>query len=233
MALSFPLDLAQFFDGFCPISTTFELDEAVLTNETGGGEIIASDYGTRLWTGRVTLAPVRPVGIEEIKAMIRPLQDARGSFMIHPIHKQGPASLRALGEWFLLRGVVNARGIWIDSETAQINSLPVNARTITLKGLDPGFVITRGDFLSFTYLSSPTRHAFHQAAESVAANSSGVTGAFEVMPPIRPGAAVDAVVRLHRPQLKARMVPGSLSISALPRRGFAEGASFEWRQTLR
>jgi hypothetical protein len=218
MPLTFPLDLNEFFAGFCPISTTFDLGEAVLLNQTGGGEIIRSDYGTRLWTGRVNLAPVRPVEIEAIRAIIRPLQDSRGSFLIFPRHKQGPASL----------GPASTVDV-----TAQINSLPSNTRTITLKLLAPGFVITAGDFLSFTYLSGPTRYAFHQAAESIVANSSGVTGAFEVMPPIRPGAAVNAVVRLYRPRLKAVMVPGSLTISTLPRRGFADGASFEWQQTLR
>jgi hypothetical protein len=232
MALSFPLNLSDFLETFKIAGLTIRLGEALIVNRTGGGELIRSDYGSRLWEGSITIASQRNATIEDVMSLVYRLQDGNGSFMIHPIHKQGPAALSALGEWFLLRGVVNARGIWIDSETAQINSLPVNARTITLKGLDPGFVITRGDFLSFTYLSSPTRHAFHQAVESVAANSSGVTGPFEVMPPIRPGAAVDAVVRLHRPQLKAIMVPGSLRQSGMSPES-AASISFEWRQTLR
>jgi hypothetical protein len=216
MPLTFPLDLATFFEAFCPISTTFELGEAVIVNETGGGEILRSDYGTRLWYGTVTLAPSRPVAIENIKALIRPLQDSRASFLLYPRHKR-----RATGGGALTEPI------------GQINSLPANNRLLTLKGLPASYVITRGDFLSFIYGSSPSRYAFHQVVESINANGSGVTGEFEVVPPIRPGALVNHNVQFNKPRLKAIMVPGSLSISELPRRGFATGATFAWRQTLR
>jgi hypothetical protein len=216
MALSFPLNLAAFFEAFCPISTTFELGEAVLANETGGGEVIRSDYGSRLWYGTVTLAPRKPVLVENIKALIRPLQDARASFLLYPRHKRRATGGGALSE-----------------PIGQINSLPTNNRLITLKGLPASYVITRGDFLSFIYSSSPSRYAFHQVVESINANGSGVTGQFEVVPPIRPGAAVDTGVQFNKPRLKAVMVPGSLTISELPRRGYAAGATFAWRQTLR
>lgn len=216
MALTFPADLATFFAAICPISTTFQLGEAALVNQTGGGEVIRSDYGTRLWSGTVTLAPEKPVAIESIMALIRVLQDSRASFLVYPRHKKNPTGGGALSE-----------------PIGAINSLPTNNRLITLKGLPASYVITRGDFLSFTYSSSPTRYAFHQAVESITANGSGVTGQFEVVPPIRPGAAVDDAVQFNRPRLKAVMVPGSLSISELPKRGFADGATFAWRQTLR
>jgi hypothetical protein len=214
MALTFPLDLPAFFEAFCPISTTFQLGEAVLVNETGGGEVIRSDYGSRLWQGTVTLAPSKPVLVEDIMALIRVLQDSRASFLLYPRHRK-----KAVGEASLSEPI------------GQINSLPTNNRLITLKGLPAGFDITRGDFISFIY--SSTRYAFHQAVESITANGSGVTGQFEVIPPIRPGAAVDTGVQTNRPRLKAVMVPGSLSVVELPRRGFASGASFAWRQTLR
>jgi hypothetical protein len=216
MPLSFPLDLPQFFETFCPISTTFELGEAVLVNETGGGEVIPSDYGTRLWYGTVTLAPMKPVSVESIKALIRPLQDSRASFLLYPRHKR-----RATGGGSLAEPI------------GQINSLPTNKRLISLKQLPANYVITRGDFFSFIYSSNPSRYAFHQVVESITANNSGVTGQFEVIPPIRPGATVDTGVQFNRPRLKAKMVPGSLTITELPRRGYAAGATFAWRQTLR
>lgn len=216
MPLTFPLDLPAFFEAFCPIATTFELGEAVLANETGGGEVIRSDYGARLWYGTVTLAPAKPVAVESIKALIRPLQDSRASFLLYPRHKA-----RATG------------GGSLSEPLGQISTLPANNRLLTLKGLPASYQIARGDFLSFIYGSSPSRYAFHQVVDSTMANSSGVTGQFEVVPPIRPGAAVDTGVQFNRPRLKAVMVPGSLSISEMPRRGYASGATFAWRQTLR
>lgn len=215
MALSFPLDLAGFFEAICPITTTFALGEAVQINETGGGEVIRSDFGTRLWGGSVTLAPAKPILIEDVMALLRVLQDSRASFLIYPRHRPKARAMTTVA-----------------TPTGQINSLPTDNRLITLKALSAGFVITRGDFLSFTY-SSPVRYALHQAVESITANGSGVTGQFEVIPPIRPGAAVDANVRMNKPWCKAVMVPGSLQIAELPRRGFCSGVSFEWRQTLR
>lgn len=216
MALTFPIGLADFFEEFCPISTTFQLGEAVMVNETGGGEVIRSDYGTRLWQGTVTLAPSKPVLIEDMMALIRVLQDSRASFLLYPRHKRRATGGGALSE-----------------PIGQINILPANNRLISLKALPASYVITRGDFLSFIYSSSPSRYAFHQAVESITANGAGVTGEFEVVPPIRPGAAVDTGVQFNKPRLKAVMVPGSLTISELPRRGFATGATFGWRQTLR
>lgn len=216
MPITFPIALADFFEAFCPISTTFQLGEAVIANETGGGEVIRSDYGARLWQGTVTLAPSRPVLIEDMLALIRVLQDSRASFLLYPRHKRRATGGGALSE-----------------PIGQINTLPANNRLITLKALPANYVITRGDFLSFIYGSSPSRYAFHQVVESITANGSGVTGEFEVVPPIRPGATVNTGVQFNKPRLKAVMVPGSLSVSGLPRRGFAAGATFAWRQTLR
>ncbi len=216
MTLTMPLDLAAFFEVICPISTTFVLGEAALSNETGGGEVIRSDYGTRLWGGTVTLSPDRPILIDDVMSLVRVLQDSRASFLIYPRHRPKARAMATVA-----------------TPTGQINSLPSDNRLITLKALTAGFVITRGDWLSFLYGSSPVRYALHQAVESLTANGSGVTGQFEVIPPIRPGAAVDANVRLNKPWCKAVMVPGSLQVPELPKRGFTSGVTFAWRQTLR
>jgi hypothetical protein len=54
MALAFPLSLANFFNLIPKVEATFDLDEAIMGNRTGGGEIITSSIGTRLWGGRIT-----------------------------------------------------------------------------------------------------------------------------------------------------------------------------------
>jgi hypothetical protein len=215
MALSFPLTFADFFDILRVASFSIRLGEASIVNRTGGGEIMRSDYGARLWQGSITLAAQPNASIEDVLAIIYSLQDSRASFLLYPRHKPRATGGGALSE-----------------PIGQINSLPANNRLITLKALPANYVITRGDFLSFIYSSSPSRYAFHQAVESITANGSGVTGEFEVVPPIRPGALVNHNVQFNKPRLKAIMVPGSLRQSGLTPEG-AASATFDWQQTLR
>lgn len=215
MALTFPLDLATFFGALKVAAFSIRLGEASLVGRTGGGELIRSDYGARLWQGSITIAPVANANVEDVAALVHVLQDSRASFLIYPLHRR-----KAL----------------LEASTAepmgQINSLPTDNRLLTLKGLPAGFKITRGDFLSFTYSSSPVRYALHQAVESITANGSGVTGQFEVIPPIRPGAAVDANVQTTRARCKAVMVPGTYRPAGFTPEG-AAAISFDWMQTLR
>ena len=107
-----------------------------------------------------------------------------------------------------------------------------NGREMRVAGLPAGYTLTAGDFISFPYGSSPTRYAFHQVVETVVANGSGLTGFFEVVPNIRAGALVGAVVTTASPVCKAVIVPGSVrdgTISGVE----ADGTTFDWTQTLR
>lgn len=144
MAISFPITLADFFEQLGPIATSFELGEGVIANETGGGEVIRSSYGTRLWSGSITLHPRRPVRIDDLLALIRVLQEPDASFLLYPLHRP-----QAYAE------------ATVAIPTGAIDSLGSDNRLISLKSLPAGFQITRGDFLSFTYLTGPVRYALH------------------------------------------------------------------------
>jgi len=112
--------------------------------------------------------------------------------------------------------------------------LPSDARLIGLKGLPAGYAgLGRGSYLSFQYRSAPERHALHEIVElDVTADGAGDVAAFQVNPPIRPGAAVDAEVRLIKPACKAIILPGSVQ-PGRETRFITEGMSFRWLQTLR
>lgn len=208
MALTFPLPLADFMEDLAVVSTTFELSEAVETSETGGGEILRSSYGPRLWGGTITLNTRYHADAERLLARVRRLFAADASFLVFPPH------MRRL---LVAPGTINAQR---------------NNREMRVAGLEAGQQILQGEFVSFTYGTNPVRRALHQLAEDATADGAGLTGWVEVIPAIRPGASNGATVTLAKPQCKAIAIPGSLSES-VHSPVTSSGCSFSWRQTLR
>lgn len=207
MALTFPLSLAAFFSDLALVDVTFSLTESYETSETGGGEILRSSYGPRLWQGTVTLDTWPHVDAERINARVETLFDARASFLVFPPHMQ-----TALGDVTL--------------------SDQRNGREIRLSGLASGQKVEQGQYLSFTYGSNPVRYALHRVLEDKSPDATGLTGWFEVSPAVRPGALNGTAVTLDKPVCKAIAVPGSYSPPS-HRAVVSSGASFSWRQTLR
>jgi hypothetical protein len=91
---------------------------------------------------------------------------------------------------------------------AQVNSINANRKAITLKGLNGGYTGKIGD-----YIQIGTRN-LHQVVENFTANTSGVTGEFEIRSHLWPESAVNDTVSLVRPSCIMTMVPGSLTSSA-------------------
>jgi len=123
--------------------------------------------------------------------------------------------------------VANLR--WSKYALASISS---DARDISLSGLPTSAALSPGDCLSFSYGGTPVRYGFHQITDPAVAAGTGTTPAFEVVPPLRPGAAVGAQVALIDPVLKAVIDPGSVREGRAVRNKI-EGISFGWIQTLR
>lgn len=215
--ITFPLGLDAFFAGLRVSGCSFRLPESMQIEETGGGEVIAADLGTRLWEGEVTLAADYHDGLAAAEARLSVLRDAGASFLAFPLHKPAPA--------------FDPAGLMLGSAAPQIAALP-SARSLTISGLPAGYVLSDGDFLSFGYGASPARMAFHQIAIGGVANSAGVTPELLVTPAIRPGAAVGSAVQLIRPALRARYVPGSYRPASYSKM-IGQGPSFAFRQTLR
>ncbi|UGX87128.1 carbohydrate binding domain-containing protein [Phyllobacterium meliloti] len=91
---------------------------------------------------------------------------------------------------------------------AQVNSINANRKAITLKGLNGGYTGKIGD-----YIQIGTRN-LHQVMEDFTANTSGVTGEFEIRSHLWPESAVNDTVAVVRPSCNMTMVPGSLSTTA-------------------
>jgi hypothetical protein len=217
MALAFPLGLAAFLDLIPQVSVTMTLGEAVLVNQTGGGEVITSAYGTRLWRGRVTGRGHPYRDLDQITARIELLLGGGASFLVTQSSRRGP--------------IDDPEATLLGAANPQITAVSVNNRDVTLGGLPPGYTLRRGDLLSFTYLSGPTRYGLHRIVTPATASASGVTST-EVMPPVRPGYVTPAAITLLRPVCKAIIVPWSYQPPQISRDQRAT-FSFDWQQTLR
>jgi hypothetical protein len=217
MALSFPLNRAAFFDLMPRRSASMHLGEALIVNQTGGGEVIESAYGSRLWQGSITTQGRVSGDLDEVTARIELLLMGGGSFLMpHPV-RIGPAA--------------DPAGTILGAATPSITAVNANNRDITISGLPAGYVLRRGDLISWTYLSGPTRYALHRVVTQATANGSGVLTT-EIMPPVRPGHATPQAVTLVNAVCKAKIVHGSYQApEAEP--GAVATLGFSWVQTLR
>lgn len=218
MAYSFPLTRAQFMDLLPVQEMTFDLPEAMEVSETGAGEILTAELGTRLWSGEIRLGDMTPDEAAEALAMIDVLRQPGASFMVHDIARPFPRS--------------DLSGAALAGAAPKLSAVHANNREIRISGLTPGYQLRRFDSLSFTYAANPLRHALHRIASPATADASGLTGYFEVSPNIRPGWVTGTAVSLSRAACKAILVPKSVQ-PGRRRHTLTTGASFRWVQTLR
>lgn len=218
MPLAYPLPLASFLDVLKVSEFTLDVPELVEASQTAGGEMLSSTIGNALWQGEVQLGPLTPQEAQDARVLISTARKAGGSFLVTDIGHRHPKA--------------DPGGAATATKTPAIAALPSDARLISLSGV-PNLMLTRGDYLSFTYMTGPVRYAFHRVVDaSVAAGGDGLTGTFEVEPPLQPGATVGTPVALSNAICKAIIVPGSVQPGR--RRGFThEGMSFRFQQTLR
>lgn len=173
-------------------------------NETSGqasGMIRVKDLRPKLWMLDAQSVTLQPSDLKYWRARLNSLEDGLNLFYGYDLANFYPTAYPK-GTW--------PTGGSFDGVSAKINSLPTT-KSLTLKSLPAGYVGTVGDMLSFPY-GSDGNVALHEVMEAFTANGSGVTGAFEVRPPIITGAAIDDVVSVKRPACKMMLIPGSLTM---------------------
>jgi hypothetical protein len=218
MALSYPLVLADFYNTLTRVRASMTLDSAVLTSETGGGEVLTSAIGTRLWRGRIEARAHAFVNLDDVIARLELLREAGTSFLVRHPYRSGPAA--------------DPNGSILGAATPQITSVNGNNRDVTIGGLPAGYVLRPGDLLSWTYLTGPLRYALHRVVTTGTANGSGNIGNIEITPPVRTGYSLPVNITLVNPRCKAVLLPDTYEPPVVAQNGVAFFA-FEWRQTLR
>ena len=216
MVQVFPMPLADFWSPLRVASLSLGLPAAAEISRTAGGEIIVAELGARLWSARVTLAPIGIEAAAALQVKLRLLQRAGASLFVSPRIGDCPAR--------------DSNGV-IAASTVTIADLPSGNQTMSLAGLPAGYALSAGDYLSFSY-GDPAIQAFHQMVGDARADVSGVVPAFEIVPQLRPGAIVGIAVALVKPAFKALLVPGSLNEGVMQGTRLS-GISFDLIQTLK
>lgn len=217
MALSFPLATADFLDLLPITEISFQISDQVQATGLGSGEILTAEVAPPLWSGSISLAPMKQRRAADIEARLAALSRPGRAFFCYKTTQIGPAA--------------DPIGATLGASAPVLAEIDTGTASLRLGGLPVGYAITAGDLLAFPY-GTPTRYALHRAAGAAVADGLGETGFLEVVPPIRAGAAVSAAVALVRPKFKAVIVPGSIDYGTT-RAGTVSGISFSFRQTLR
>ncbi len=216
MAVTFPLAANDWFAAL-PIGA-MQLDpvEHVVADMTGKGEWISDDVAPMLWQGEVTLGKMLAQEAAHASVMMDLIRPAGRMFWIYDTRRPAPKA--------------DPMGSILGSAAPFISTLAASRREMALSGLPAGYVLTRGDYLGFTYGGG--RQALHRVASAtVVANGSGVTPLFEVSTLIQPGAALTTPVQLIKPAIPVMRIPGTVK-TGTTRSTVTEGFTFQFVQTL-
>lgn len=219
MAYAMPLSEALFMRRM-PISRmSMDIPEAVEISETGGGELLTAELGTRLWQGEIVLGKMTSDEAAEALAMLDAARQMGGSILVHDVRRPGPRD--------------DVDGTILGSAIPTLQAVAAGGREIKLSGLPGGYRLRRFDYLAFTYGSNPVRYALHRAISQITTTAEGVQEDWlQVVPALRPGWALGTPVSLHKAACKALIVPKSVQPGTTSQT-LTEGVSFKWVQTLR
>lgn len=199
MAVLFPLGTSIFFDLLKLQDSALQIVPQQESSQLGRGDYLTKDLGPSLWRGAFTTIAVPNDEAEDIQALIESLRGGTNSFYAYNVRRPFPKA--------------DPTGSIIGSNTVQINAIGSDRRSLQLKGLTAGYVLTRGDCIDFDYGLARSR-AYHRVLETVTADGAGVSPSFDVEPAVRAGAAVNDIVHLKKPSVQMCMVPGSFRISS-------------------
>ena len=207
---------AVFFGGIKKAAAKLKLNEPQEVNRLGDGSVLKASLGAALWQGELSLIPGYHADQGAIEVKIAKLMRAGETFLAYDTRYDGPAA--------------DPDGSILGASTPTIHTLDADNRRIRVTGLPVGYELRAGDWIGWTYGSSPVRYALHRIETDATASGAGLTPLFAVEPFIRPGVTVGAAVTLVRPPIKAVMTEADYG-SGRPL--ITEGATFSFIQTLR
>lgn len=158
----------------------------------GTGHDIQAELADPKWTARMTMRPHYNLDARRIAARIRKLDGSAEKFMVYDPSNPYPYA--------------DPNGTILGASNVQINSIPGNNTSLTLKGLPVGYALTEGDKGQVNFGTDSVY--FFEFSQDITANGSGVTPAVEVWPHIPTGLAINQVVILKKPACKMSIMPG-------------------------
>lgn len=224
MATTFPVSLSGFADLLDIEGGDFRLSDSRRFSLTARGEVIDMAGGNRRWEGTMTIVPARnDQASAKVDALLSLMTMPGATFLFGDRRRKYPAA--------------DPTGSIMGAAAPKFNSYNVNRRDVTFKNLPAGYVLTRGDHLSFSYVdvAGKTQYSLHTIVTSTAtASGAGITGTVEIVPPLPRGidpVALNPTVQFIAPHCKVALLPGKVNYS-MGRPGLvSSGQSFEFVQT--
>ena len=198
MTITYPMDFLADWPGW----STLDLSYGYETSGQASGQTRVKSLRSPIWTLRASTRDLSPNELRHWKARLGALENGQKTFLGYDLAAFYPIAYPR-GSW--------PTGAAFEGQGA-LHALP-SAKSMQLRSLPAGYVGSVGDHIAFAYGAGPA-YALHQVVEPFVANSAGVTGAFEVRPPIRQGATLGAAVAVKRPACLMMIVPGSVSAPA-------------------
>lgn len=161
------------------------------------GKSFGRSLGPPLWSGEWVTAPMRNDVYAEFESKLNALDGIIGTFYGNDPRKAYP---RVSGSSFT-------------ETSAEIYAIGGDNKSLRIEGYPAGFIISAGDYLAFTYGSSPTNTALHQVLETVVCDGSGISPFFEVRPHLRAGVVVGDPVTMKNPMAIFTLEPDSIEPS--------------------
>lgn len=214
MTASFPLAQSALADLLRIRSVTWNLQRFVETSGIEEDDLEAELRSPR-WLAEVESVPMTNAEANQLHARFLLLDGGQQAFYLHNPLAPYPQS--------------DPDGSIVGSSTVQIHTVGGDNKTLRMKGLPVGYVLTIGDYIAVTYNSG--RRGFYIVCETVTADGGGITPSFEVRAYLRPGTAVNDAVDLTKPAAKVKLVDGTLRVE--PISVVHSVIRFTARQTLR
>lgn len=220
MALTIPVPLSEFWDAIpLAFSSTFEPMEAMSVNRTGGGQVLVSSSGQRLWAGSATFGLTHASERRQASAMLNAVRQPGFPFLCYD--KKRPYPLADPG------------GLILGSRPIRILSSSANdLGSVSLIGLPAFYKLTAGDLLGYTYGSNPVRYHLHEIARDEVASDVGKTDLMPVTPFLPTALAIGTPVTLIKPPMVAKYDPDTFDPGQGRNAGVEAGRSFRFVQTL-
>lgn len=205
-----------FFGGLKVTNVMLTLSDPQESNRLGDGSVLKASLGAALWAGEASL-PSGPHHLQaEAEVRLARLMRAGETLLAYDPRSNGPAA--------------DPGGVVLGTSTPTIHTLDADNRRMRLTGLPVGYQLSVGDWIGWTYGSSPTRYAAHRIETAAVADAAGLTPLFAVEPFIRPGVTTGTAVTLVRPPFKAVVTSANYGAG---RARVSQGPSFSFIQTLR
>lgn len=215
----------------------FELQRVDYASPEASGRFGGVQAGFPLWSAVYTLTNQTEDESDDWRAFWSQLRGSVRRFYGYDFARQYP---KEYADGF--SGLTRAGGGSFDG-TATSWTESVNAdgdQRVTLNGLPANFVISKGDYIGFSYTATEdavaglTWHFLVRAVEAKTANGSGVLSTLTVEPPLPDWlSSASATAYLNQPKCVMAMIPDQSSLEPIDRRYAIGGGQIVGVQDVR